>query len=195
MLPGHLDARRLKAQSFVLSEFLAEHAPGWTAPQLRRKALVQPHCHHHSVIGFDAETRLLKAMELDAEMPDAGCCGMAGSFGYEAGERYRVSMAAGERTLLPAVRDAAPDTLILADGFSCRGQIKAGTGRRGLHLAQVLQLAYTEGQLGPAASPPETAVPAAGRGPRHHVRRNLLAGAGAIAAGAGLAAAVRRATR
>jgi Fe-S oxidoreductase len=158
MLPGDLDAQRLASQSYVLSEFLADHAPGWAPPRLHRKALVQPHCHHHAVIGFGAETALLKAMGLDAEVPDAGCCGMAGSFGYEAGERYRVSMAAGERTLLPAVRDADPETLIVADGFSCRSQIKAGTNRRGLHLAQVLQLAFTEGQLGPAASPPESAV-------------------------------------
>jgi hypothetical protein len=67
-------------------------------------------------------------------------------------------MAAGERKLLPAVRDAAPDTLIIADGFSCRSQIKSGTQRRGLHLAQVLRLAVTEGRLGPAASPPELAA-------------------------------------
>jgi Fe-S oxidoreductase len=107
-------------------------------------------------MGFDAENRLLEAMGLDIETPGAGCCGMAGSFGYEAGERYRVSMAAGERKLLPAIRDAEPDTLIIADGFSCRGQIKAGTQRRGLHLAQVLQLAVTEGRLGPATSPPES---------------------------------------
>ena len=135
-------------------------------------------------------------MGLDLEMPDTGCCGMAGSFGYEAGERYRVSIAAGERKLLPAIRDAAADTLILADGFSCRGQIKSGTDRHGLHLAQVLQLAFTEGQLGPAASPPETVYAGDGRQSRHrHVRRNVLASAGALAAGAGLAAAIRRAAR
>jgi FAD/FMN-containing dehydrogenase/Fe-S oxidoreductase len=163
MLPGNLDARRLAAQSYVLSEFLADHAPGWDPPRLHRKALVQPHCHHHAVMGFDAETRLLKSMGLDAEIPDAGCCGMAGSFGYEAGERYRVSMAAGERKLLPAIRDAEPGTLIIADGFSCRGQIKAGTNRRGLHLAQVLHLAFAEGQLGPPASPPERTLPLGGR--------------------------------
>jgi Fe-S oxidoreductase len=87
-------------------------------------------------------------MGLDVELPDAGCCGMAGSFGYEAGERYRVSMAAGERVLLPAVRSAPPDTLVLADGFSCRSQIASGTDRTALHLAQVLALAIHEGQQG-----------------------------------------------
>lgn len=88
------------------------------------------------------------------------------------------------------MRQAAEDTLIVADGFSCRGQIRSGTGRRGLHIAQVLQLASREGQLGPAASPPEAVY--AGGGARNHVRRNVLAGAGAIAAGAGLTAAIIR---
>jgi FAD/FMN-containing dehydrogenase/Fe-S oxidoreductase len=153
MLPDDVDAQRLTSQSYVLSEFLA--GQGFTPPRLHRKALVQPHCHHHAVMGFDAETRLLEAMGIDAAMPDAGCCGMAGSFGYEAGERYHVSMAAAERKLLPAIRDAADDTLIIADGFSCRSQIKAGTERRGLHLAQVLQMAIRHGQQGPATTPPE----------------------------------------
>ncbi len=196
MLPGNLDAQRLKSQSYVLSEFLASHVPDYQPPRLHRKALVQPHCHHHSVMGFDAETDLLTSMGLDVEIPDAGCCGMAGSFGYEAGERYRVSMAAGERKLLPAVRDAAEQTLVIADGFSCRGQIKAGTSRRGLHLAQVMQLAFSEGQHGPAAGPPETVYADGGpQGPRRRMRRNILAGIGAIAACAGLAAAIRRAAR
>jgi hypothetical protein len=141
-------------------------------------------------MGFDAETSLLKAMGLDAETPGAGCCGMAGSFGYEAGERYRVSRAAGERKLLPAIRDAAEDTLIIADGFSCRSQIKAGTSRRALHLAQVMQLAFTEGRSGPSASPPE-AIYADGS-PTRHVRRRVVAGVGALIAGAGVAAAIIR---
>jgi hypothetical protein len=73
---------------------------------------------------------------------------MAGSFGYERGEHYRVSMACGERVLLPKVREAAGDTLIVADGFSCREQIVQGTGRRALHLAEVLQLALRDGNEG-----------------------------------------------
>ena len=159
MLPHDVDARRLSEQSYTLAEFLRAKAPDFTPPRLERAALVQPHCHHHAVMGFGADQKLLADMGVDAKNPDAGCCGMAGSFGYEAGERYRVSVKAGERTLLPAVRDAASDTLIIADGFSCRGQISAGTGRRPLHLAQVLRLAIREGRLGPAQSPPESAVP------------------------------------
>jgi Fe-S oxidoreductase len=106
-------------------------------------------------MGFDAEKDLLQAMGLQVEIPDAGCCGMAGSFGYEAGERYQVSIQAGERVLLPAVRAAAPDTLIVADGFSCRGQIASGTHRRALHLAQVLQMALGDGREAP---PPPSAL-------------------------------------
>jgi Fe-S oxidoreductase len=193
MLPGNADAQRLKSQSYVLSEFLARHAPHFAPPRLERTALVQPHCHHHAVMGFDAETELLAAMGLDAQMPDAGCCGMAGSFGYESGERYRVSMAAGERKLLPAVRRAADDTLIVADGFSCRGQIRSGTSRRGLHLAQIIQMAIRDGRQGPAASPPESSyIAAAGQRP---VPGKLLAGMAAAAAGAAIAAAIRRAGR
>jgi Fe-S oxidoreductase len=198
MLPGNLDAQRLKAQSYVLSEFLAERVPGYQPPRLHRKALVQPHCHHHSVLGFDAEQNLLAAMGIDAELPDTGCCGMAGSFGYEAGQRYQVSMAAGERKLLPAVRDADPGTLIVADGFSCRGQIRSGSPRRGLHLAQVLQMAIREGELGPATNPPELAE--AGLAGQNGLAANqlpikTLAGVGAVAAGAAITVAVRRATR
>jgi len=146
LLPQDADAQRLHRQSFMLSEFLMQRAGDWPVPRLDRKALVQPHCHHHSVVGFDAEHQLLDAMGLDVHMADAGCCGMSGSFGYEAGERYDVSIAAGERVLLPKVRAADADTLILADGFSCRGQIGSGSNRTGLHLAQVLAMAIREGQ-------------------------------------------------
>jgi FAD/FMN-containing dehydrogenase/Fe-S oxidoreductase len=192
MLPADLDAQRLRAQSFTLSEFLVHRAEDWPVPQLQRRALVQPHCHHHAVIGFDDETALLRDMGLELDLPDAGCCGMAGSFGYEAGERYRVSMAAGERALLPAVRSAAEDTLIVADGFSCRGQIRSATDRRGLHLAQVLQLAIREGRTGPAARPPENALPelpATRSG--HPARQGALAATALAAAGGGIGAALR----
>jgi Fe-S oxidoreductase len=100
------------------------------------------------VLGFDSDRAALAGMGVDVQLAEAGCCGMAGSFGYEAGERYQVSKAAGERALLPKVRAAEQDTLIVADGFSCRGQISSGTDRTGLHLAQVIALAMREGQLG-----------------------------------------------
>jgi Fe-S oxidoreductase len=92
-------------------------------------------------MGMDGELSVLKAMGVEVDLPDAGCCGMAGAFGFEKG-KYAVSMAVGERVLLPTVRAAAPGTLIVADGFSCREQIAQGTPRRALHLAQVVQRAY-----------------------------------------------------
>jgi FAD/FMN-containing dehydrogenase/Fe-S oxidoreductase len=149
LFPNDPDAHRLHAQTFTLSEFLTKRAADWPLPRLERKALVQPHCHHNAVMGFDDERYVLDAMGLDVEMADAGCCGMAGSFGYEAGQKYEVSVAAGERVLLPRVRAADADTLILADGFSCQSQIAANSDRQGLHLAQVLAMAIREGQLGP----------------------------------------------
>jgi len=81
---------------------------------------------------------------------------MAGSFGYEAGEKYDVSIKAGERALLPMVREAARETIVLADGFSCRGQIEQATSRRGLHLAQVIQMALRGGANGRHGEYPET---------------------------------------
>jgi FAD/FMN-containing dehydrogenase/Fe-S oxidoreductase len=137
LLPQDLDAQRLSRQTFLLSEFLQRD--GWEPPKLLpRKAIVQGHCHHKAVMGFDAERRLLERLGLDLEVLDSGCCGMAGSFGFEKGDKYEVSVKAGERVLLPRAREAEPDTLILADGFSCRTQIQQGTGRRAVHLAEVI---------------------------------------------------------
>ncbi len=133
--PDNLDARRLAGQSITLAEFL--HQAGYQPPRLRAKALVQVHCHQGAVLGYGRERELLEEMSLDAEVPDSGYCGVAGSFGYEAGERYSVSQDCGERVILPAVRGAPPDTLIIADGFSCREQIAQATERRPVHLAQV----------------------------------------------------------
>ncbi|HET9795735.1 MAG TPA: FAD-binding and (Fe-S)-binding domain-containing protein [Thermoanaerobaculia bacterium] len=137
LFPDDGAARRLSETTFLLSEFLAR-APGYRPPTLRGRALVQPHCHHRAATGFAEERTLLEAAGLSVDVPDAGCCGMAGAFGFERGERHRVSVAVGERALLPIVRAASPDTLVLADGFSCREQIAQGTGRRPKHLAEVL---------------------------------------------------------
>jgi FAD/FMN-containing dehydrogenase/Fe-S oxidoreductase len=139
LFPDDLDARRLSRQSYTLGEFLA--ARKYQPPTLSGRALVQVHCHHGAVLTYDSERSLLERMGLDLEVPASGCCGMAGSFGYERGQRYQVSMACGERVILPAVRAADPDTLIIADGFSCREQISQATGRPPVHLAQALRLA------------------------------------------------------
>ena len=149
LFPADEDAQRLARQSFTLGEFLERRAPGFQPPRLERRALVQAHCHHKAVLDFAADEAVMSRLGLDFEVPDSGCCGMAGSFGYERGERYGVSVACGERVLFPKVREAAPATLIVADGFSCREQIAQGTGRHALHLAEVIRMALrTTGDRG-----------------------------------------------
>jgi len=134
----------LSRQTFLLSEFLARESDHLSLPRLRRKAIVHGHCHEKAILQAGDTETVLRGMGLDVEVLDSGCCGMAGSFGFEAGERYEVSMKVGEQVLLPAVREAPEDALIVANGFSCREQIAQGTGRRALHLAQVLQMAFQE---------------------------------------------------
>ena len=86
------------------------------------------------------EESLLRKMGADLRTIDSGCCGMAGPFGFEK-EKFGMSQALGERVLLPAVRQADPEVLIVTDGFSCREQILQATGRRAIHLAEAIQLA------------------------------------------------------
>lgn len=144
-LLGHnKDADRLKQQTFLLSEFLVKEAD-YHPPQLNRKAIVHGHCHHKSILKFDCEQELLKRVGLDFHVLDSGCCGMAGSFGFEA-NKYDVSVKIAERVLLPAVRNADPETLIIADGFSCCEQIEGLAGRTALHIAEVLQMAIQADQ-------------------------------------------------
>jgi FAD/FMN-containing dehydrogenase/Fe-S oxidoreductase len=138
MLPHDADASRLREQTFVLSEFLErEKIP---LPQIPQKAIVQMHCHHKAVLDPHAEQETLKKLGLDFQILDSGCCGMAGGFGYEL-DHYDVSLKVGERVLLPAVRAASADTLLIADGFSCREQVRQATGRKPMHLAQVISRA------------------------------------------------------
>jgi FAD/FMN-containing dehydrogenase/Fe-S oxidoreductase len=137
LLPDDEDAARLAKQTFHFSEFLERE--GYEPPPLPREALMHGHCHHKATGGIESEQQLLERMGLRLEAPDSGCCGLAGSWGYEAAH-YDVSMACGERVLFPAVRAAGADTLVVADGFSCRTQIEDGTGRKALHVAQVLAL-------------------------------------------------------
>ena len=141
IFPNNEDAKRLKKQVFTLAEFLEKKAPDFTIPEFKAKAVVHGHCHHKAIMKMDSDTKLLDDMKLEYKMLDSGCCGMAGYFGYEAGRHYEVGLAAGERVLLPAVRDADEETIIVTDGFSCREQIEQETDRKGLHTAQILQMA------------------------------------------------------
>ena len=138
LYPNRQDAKRLATQTYMLTEFLDQKAPDWKPPHIEGDALVHGHCHQKAVMGLDFQTDALRRAGLDVKVPESGCCGMAGAFGFERGEKYDVAIAAGERVLLPAVRQAAPDTLIVAAGFSCREQIAQTTDRRALHPAEVL---------------------------------------------------------
>jgi Fe-S oxidoreductase len=142
LLSDDLDARRLSEQSFTLAELLEKRAEGWEPPRLSRQAVMHGHCHHKAVMGLDSDTNLLEKMGVDVEVLESGCCGLAGSFGFEKGEKYDVSIAAGERVLLPAVREAPDTSLIVSDGFSCRTQIEqSDVNQRPMHLAEVLAAA------------------------------------------------------
>jgi Fe-S oxidoreductase len=129
-------AAKLSRQTLFLTEFLHRHDlhPDIAAA---RPALVHFHCHHHAVLDSSAEAAVLRGGGLEFERLTAGCCGMAGAFGFEA-KKYDVAMAIGEQALLPAVRKAGGEKLILADGFSCREQIEQATGARTWHVAEVL---------------------------------------------------------
>ncbi|MBI3278833.1 MAG: FAD-binding protein [Acidobacteria bacterium] len=191
LLSGDEDAAQLSRQTWHLSEFLEHHAGGYRPPPLRRKALVHGHCHHKAVLKLEAEESVLRKLGLDFQVLDSGCCGMAGGFGYEAGEPYRVSVACGERVLLPAVRGAAEDTLILADGFSCREQISQLTGRRALHLAEAMQMAIEQARPLPESAPIREVTPAQAV----FAQTAGLLGAGALLAGAGTLLKTRSRTR
>jgi FAD/FMN-containing dehydrogenase/Fe-S oxidoreductase len=153
LLWGNVDACRLRDQVFLLSEFLNRQATGYTPPRLHRKVYVHGHCHHKSVLKMKDENAVLDRLGADRHEIESGCCGMAGAFGYEAGDHYDVSIACGERALLPAVRSAEPEAVIVADGFSCREQIQQETDRRAIHFAQLLEMAIHQRDGAPAPEP------------------------------------------
>jgi FAD/FMN-containing dehydrogenase/Fe-S oxidoreductase len=139
LLPRDASIARLRDCTFTLAELLLERSPGWNPPHIDGRALVQMHCHQHAVMTFDADAALLRRAGVDPVVLDSGCCGLAGNFGFEAAH-YDISVAAAERVLLPALREAEPADLVLADGFSCRTQIEQcdSGGRRAVHLAELL---------------------------------------------------------
>jgi FAD/FMN-containing dehydrogenase/Fe-S oxidoreductase len=153
LFPDNADAQRLASAAVSLGEFLT--ARGYQPPTLHRRMLLQTHCHDHAVLDPNCDAKLFTAMQLDVDRPDSGCCGMAGSFGFEAGDKYDVSVAVGERVILPAVRAADPQTIVVANGFSCREQISQLTDRHAVHLAQLLELAEHFGACGPPGDHPE----------------------------------------
>ncbi|MFF0770226.1 FAD-binding and (Fe-S)-binding domain-containing protein [Nonomuraea wenchangensis] len=147
LLPGDQDVTRLAEQTKTLAELLTG-TDGWRPPRIDRAAVAQPHCHQHAVLGYEADQRLLQQAGVKLKTV-GGCCGLAGDFGFTAGH-LRTSLACAEHELLPAVRESEPDTLVLADGFSCRTQLEhTGTANRPLHLAELLAQASTRLTCGP----------------------------------------------
>jgi Fe-S oxidoreductase len=142
LLPDEPLVAALRTGVRTFAELLAEHVD-----QLRdavvtpgQRAMVQVHCHQHAELGFDADRAVMAALSIDAEVLDSGCCGLAGNFGFEKGH-YEVSMACAERVLLPAVRASEPEVAVLADGFSCRTQLRQAGTREPVHLATLARIA------------------------------------------------------
>jgi len=137
LMPEDPAARRLSQQVMTLAEFLADRAPDYRPPRVGGEVLFHGHCHQKALGGTAPDVAILEAAGARVSAPESGCCGMAGSFGFKA-EHYAVSVAVGEQALLPAVRALGPGAKIVADGFSCREQVRQLTGREPMHLAEFL---------------------------------------------------------
>ena len=139
LFPNDPRAKKLRDQTFLLSEFLVKFAPEFKPGKVPEKMIVHGHCHHRATMGMHDEMTLLRATGAEVKLLDSGCCGMAGPFGFER-DKFEVSQKLGERVLLPAVRGADDQTLIVSDGFSCCEQITQNTSARPMHLAEVMAL-------------------------------------------------------
>jgi Fe-S oxidoreductase len=142
------EAVRLSARAMLFEEFLAAQADagslGLELAPLSKSALLHGHCHQKAFDAMPAVSKVLAMIpDLRVQTIESGCCGMAGSFGYEA-EHFDVSLKMAELSLLPAVRQANADTILIADGTSCRHQIRDGSGRAAVHVAQVLKMALRQ---------------------------------------------------
>jgi FAD/FMN-containing dehydrogenase/Fe-S oxidoreductase len=186
LLPHDDDAKRLAQCTYHFAEFFEQFDV--EPPRLERKAFVWGHCHHKATGGIDPEVELLEKMGVEVETLQAGCCGLAGSWGFEAGH-HDVSMQVGEQGLLPMLRQLDEETIVVADGFSCKTQIEqSNIGRRGLHVAQVLKLAREHGEAGPAGPLPERLYYE--QRPRPSLKRRAAKVAAVAVAAAGAAAIV-----
>jgi Fe-S oxidoreductase len=141
LFPDDPRAQQVSRMATLLGDFL--HDAGYRPPRLDRQVLVHAHCHQKSLFGIKGDVALLAAMGVNARHLDSGCCGMAGSFGFNP-DHAELSLKVGEQSLLPAVRAATADTIVLTNGFSCREQIRQSAGREVMHLAELLQLALTQ---------------------------------------------------
>ncbi|MGC8841071.1 MAG: FAD-binding and (Fe-S)-binding domain-containing protein [Candidatus Sumerlaeaceae bacterium] len=149
LFPEDKRAQALGEQTYLLAEFLVKQCGDWPLPRYERRAVFHAHCHHKAVMQVKYDEQVMAAMGIEFGAPEPGCCGMAGSFGFKAAN-YELSMKIGERALLPAVRNAAPQDLVIADGFSCREQIRQATGRVPQHLAEVIRDALHRAAASPS---------------------------------------------
>jgi FAD/FMN-containing dehydrogenase/Fe-S oxidoreductase len=187
LFPDDQDVLRLRDHVVTLAELLTQHTPGWQPPPLHRTVLAQVHCHQHAVMGWDADGELLEKAGAKAEHLESGCCGLAGNFGFQPGHA-EVSEACAERVLLPRLREAPTDAVVLADGFSCRTQIHEldSGGREAMHLSELLAAGgdlpaeYAERSCAARPAPPPAAV------------KLLTLGAATTAAALAAAAVIRR---
>ncbi|WP_052373155.1 FAD-binding and (Fe-S)-binding domain-containing protein [Amycolatopsis taiwanensis] len=141
LLPGDETAELLAARTRTFAELVADAE--LPLRDLGVDAITQVHCHQHAVLGFDADERLMARAGIRNTTLDSGCCGLAGNFGFERGH-YEVSLACAEDRMLPAVRQASPSTVVIADGFSCRTQIAQTSAKTPVHLAELLRRSVSE---------------------------------------------------
>ena len=147
-------AARVAAATRTFAEVLATRRPGWQPPRMEgQRAVVQPHCHQHAIMGHAADRALLAACGVETDVV-GGCCGLAGNFGVERGH-YEVSVAVAENELLPAVRALEGEGTVLTDGFSCQLQVEELAGRHGEHLAELLDRGIRERGVRASRTSPE----------------------------------------
>jgi Fe-S oxidoreductase len=139
LVPGP-EAKAVAENAFLIEEFFQSNGLDLAFPSPPAQVLMHGHCHQKSLVGTEPMVGFVQKTGAGVQVVDSGCCGMAGAFGYEA-EHYDISIEMAERRLLPAIRNASPDTVIVAPGTSCRHQILEGTGRRALHTAEVVACA------------------------------------------------------
>ena len=140
-MPGP-EAKAVAENAFLIEELIQANGLGLTFPSPPAEVLMHGHCHQKAFVGTEPMVSFVEKTGAKVQVVDSGCCGMAGAFGYEV-EHYEISRGMAEHRLLPAIREAASDTVIVAGGISCRQQIEHGTGRRALHPAEVLRQAMT----------------------------------------------------
>ncbi|MCW8193897.1 FAD-binding oxidoreductase [Proteobacteria bacterium 005FR1] len=143
LLPNDDRAHYLSENTFLFSEFLVRQ--NYQPPQVKRRALVHIHCHHHASLDVEDECELMKKMKLDYQLTPSTCCGMAGSFGFKR-DNYEVSQEIAEHKLIPVVKEQDPDTLIVTNGFSCREQITQCTGRSTMTLPELMDMGLKQGK-------------------------------------------------